>query len=69
MSDDANKPKHSGLNPTLKSRTNTSHDTETPTRPPVDSTSVQREEGRGWPFIWLIAALICVVIVIYLVLG
>ena len=69
MSDDPGTTKGSGLNPTLKSRTNTSRDTETPTRAPADSTSVQHEEGRAWPVIWLIVGVICVVVLAYLFLG
>ncbi|MHA6645974.1 hypothetical protein [Mesorhizobium sp. A623] len=69
MSDDPDTPRNRGLNPTLKSRNNTSRDTETPTRAPADSASVQREEGRAWPMIWLVVGVICAVIVIFLVLG
>lgn len=56
-----------GLNPDLKSRTNTSRDTENPSRPPADSASVQREEGRGWPAIWLIVTVVCVAVAAYLI--
>lgn len=69
MCDDPDTPINSGLNPTLKSRTNTSRDTETPTRAPADSASVQHEEGRAWPIIWLVVGMVCAVIVIFLVLG
>ena len=53
------------LNPALKSRKETTHDT-TPSAPPVDTASVQRQEGRAWPMIWLIVTLLCVAIAIYL---
>lgn len=69
MSDDPIRPKVSGLNPALKSTINTSRDTETPTRAPADSASVQREEGRAWPMIWLIVGVICFAITAYLFLG
>ena len=52
------------LNPALKSRRET-HDT-TSSAPPVDTASVQRQEGRAWPMIWLIVTLLCVAIAIYL---
>ncbi len=55
-----------GLNPKLKSVENTSRDTETPTRPPAESASVQHEEGRAWPVIWIVVTLVCVVIAAYL---
>jgi len=69
MSDDADRTARSGLNPSLKSRTDTSRDTETPTVPPVDSASVQRQEGQAWPMIWLITVLLCVAIAVYLIFG
>ena len=55
------------LNPKLKSGEDRSRDTETPTRAPAESASVQREEGRGWPAIWLIVTLICVLVALYLI--
>ncbi len=67
MSDDPKNEDRKGLNPGLKSRTNLSRDTETPTKPPADSASVQHEEGRSWPMIWLIVFAICVVLAIWLI--
>lgn len=59
-------PDRAGLNPKLKSVENNSRDTETPTPPPADSASVQHEEGRAWPMIWVVVTVICVVIGAYL---
>jgi hypothetical protein len=56
-----------GLNPTLKSRTETTHNTSVSSRAPHETASVQREEGRAWPMIWLVVTLLGVVIVLYLV--
>lgn len=67
MSDNSKTEDRKGLNPGLKSRTNLSRDTETPTKPPADSASVQHQEGRSWPMIWLIVTLICVAIALYLI--
>ena len=58
-----------GLNPDLQSRTDTSRDTDTPTRPPAESASVQREEGGGWPVAWLVVVVICVLAAIYIIVG
>ena len=70
MTDPVGRPEdRKGLNPELKSVTNTSRDTETPSRPPADTASVQREEGRGWPIAWLVVTVVCVLIGIYLILG
>jgi hypothetical protein len=55
------------LNPALKSRKETTYDT-TSSAAPVDTASVQREEGRAWPMIWLIVTLLCVAIAIYLLM-
>lgn len=55
-----------GLNPALKTRTDTTHDTTHPTRAPADSASVQHEEGRGWPMIWLVVTIVCVVLALWI---
>lgn len=57
-----------GLNPSLKSRQDDSHDTVHRTPPPVETTSVQREEGRIWPWIWLVVVIICVIAALYILL-
>lgn len=67
QADDENRQQ--GLNPALKQRTETSHNTETSSRPPLETASVQREEGRAWPMIWLVVAIIGVVILLYLSFG
>jgi hypothetical protein len=58
-----------GLNPALKSRTETTHNTSTQSPAPLDTASVQREEGRAWPMIWLVVTLVGVLILLYLALG
>ncbi len=65
--DDKKNPDRRGLNPKLKSVENTSRDTERHTPPPADSASVQHEEGRSWPMIWLVITVLCVLIGIYLI--
>lgn len=57
-----------GLNPKLKPVENTSRDTETPTRPPSDSASVQQEEGRAWPMVWAVVVIAGVLIALWLLL-
>ena len=54
------------LNPALKTRTETAHDTTESSRPPADTASVQREEGRGWPMVWLIVAIVGAVIGVWI---
>lgn len=68
MSNDPPRPDHDpSLNPALKSRTDTTHDTSTSSPPPADSVSVQREEGRAWPMIWLTVTVVGVILVLYLI--
>ena len=69
MPNEREEPRDRGLNPALRSRTETTHDTERSSRAPADTTSVQHEEGRAWPMIWLIVTLLGVIIVLWLVFG
>jgi hypothetical protein len=46
-----------GLNPALRSRTDETHDTSISSAAPADTASVQREEGRAWPLIWVLVTL------------
>ena len=67
MSDDPKDPdRDSKLNPALKSRVETSHNTSISSRAPHETASVQHEEGRAWPMIWMAVTLLGIAIVIYL---
>ncbi len=55
------------LNPAMKKRTETTHDTTRSSPSPVDSASVQREEGRPWPWIWLVVTVLSIILGIYLI--
>ncbi len=67
--DAANHPENdTALNPALKRRTDETHDTNRRTPAPVDSASVQREEGRWWPAVWAAVVIVGVLITIYLLL-
>jgi hypothetical protein len=55
------------LNPALRQRREEVHDTTHPTPPPAESASVQQQEGKAWPAIWLIVTLLCVAIAVYLI--
>jgi hypothetical protein len=68
MAETDDRPPRSGeLNPALKKRTEGTHDTIHRTPAPVDSASVQREEGRPWPWIWLVVTIVSVIVAIYLI--
>lgn len=58
-----------GLNPTLKSRIEKTHNTSTPSPAPLGTASVQREEGRAWPMIWLVVTIVGALILLYLAFG
>lgn len=66
MADPAPKPQNQ-LNPALKQTTEYTHDTTKSSIAPVDSASVQRDEGKAWPMIWLLATAVCVLIAVYLI--
>jgi hypothetical protein len=55
------------LNPALKKRTDETHDTSRSSPSPVATASVQRQEGKAWPMIWLLVTIVCVLIAIYLI--
>lgn len=60
------KPEEAPLNPALKSTTETVFDTKNPSPPPIETTSSREGEGEGWPIIWVVVTVICVIIAIYL---
>lgn len=53
------------LNPALKSRTETVYDTKNTTPAPFDSASAKEGEGEGWPVVWAVVTLICIVLAVY----
>lgn len=56
------------LNPSLRNRTDTTHETRESSRPPSETASVQREEGRAWPMIWLAVAVVGFLVALYILL-
>lgn len=59
-------PPQSNLNPALRRRTDETHDTTVSSAAPVDTASVQHEEGRAWPIIWVLVTLVCVAIAVWI---
>ena len=59
-------PDEGGLNPALKSTTETVYDTEHISPPPIETTSAQEGEGEGWPIVWLIVTVAGVALAIFL---
>lgn len=67
MSDiDRDKAVEAPLNPALKITTETAYDTDRITPAPIDTASAKEGEGEGWPLIWLVVVVICIMIVVYL---
>lgn len=60
-------PKDQELNPSLRQRREQAYDTTHSTLPPAESASVQHEEGKAWPIVWLAVTLVCVLIALYLI--
>ena len=60
-------PQGTELNPALKKRIEETPDTSRSSAAPVATASVQREEGKAWPMIWLVVTIVCVLIAIYLI--
>ena len=61
-------PTEAPLNPALKSRTETVHDTRRVTPTPFDTASAKEGEGEGWPWIWLVVTILCVALAIWFLL-
>lgn len=57
------------LNPALKSRTDDTYDTTHRTPPPVATTSADGSEGRGWPWVWLVVALLGLALLLYILFA
>ena len=58
-----------GLNPGLKARQETTHDTLHSTPPPAESASVTHaDKGRGWSAVWLLVVIAGLLVTIWLVL-
>jgi hypothetical protein len=56
------------LNPALKSRSETTYDTNSSTPAPVDTASAKEGEGEAWPIVWLVVFILCVAVAIYYLL-
>lgn len=59
----------SGLNPALKSERETGHDNQVSSAAPIETASVQRQEGRSWPMIWAIVVIGSVLLTLWFVFG
>lgn len=57
------------LNTALKQTTETVHDTTRVTPTPFDTASAKNGEGEGWPLIWLVVGVLCVLVTVYLLVG
>jgi hypothetical protein len=61
-------PGENQLNPALHREIDASHGTEFKGTDPMDTVSVKDpDEGRSWPVIWAVVAILCVVLAVYYV--
>jgi hypothetical protein len=56
------------LNPALKSRTETLHDTRHTTPAPIDTASGSEGDGKGWPMVWLLTTAVGIAVALYILI-
>jgi hypothetical protein len=56
------------LNPALKSETETVYPTTKSSPAPIDTTSATKDDGKGWPIVWLVVTVLGVALAIYFIL-
>ncbi|MDT7527776.1 hypothetical protein OVY29_03750 [Sphingopyxis sp. SE2] len=57
-------PRERPLNRGLKSETDASHDLER-SPAPIDTTEAREGQGEGWPIVWVVVTVVCVVLAIW----
>lgn len=62
-------PKDSHLNPDLSATTDETYGPDQEGHDPMESISSSGKEGRGWPMVWVIAAVICALVSLYILFG
>jgi hypothetical protein len=59
-------PKDASINPAMRREVDATHGTSFKGTDPMDTVSVKDpDEGRSWPFIWAVVAIVCVLVAIY----
>lgn len=53
------------LNPALKRRSETVYDTDHRTPPPIETASSKEGGGEGWPWVWLVVTVVCIVLAVW----
>lgn len=66
---DRDTPVEGPLNPALKQTNETVYDTTRVTPAPIDTASAKQGEGEGWPVVWLVIVVLCVLVTIYILFG
>lgn len=57
-------PRERPLNRALKSGTDTSHDLEH-SPAPIDTTEAKEGQGEGWPIVWAVVTVVCVLLAVW----
>jgi hypothetical protein len=60
-------PDDAPLNPALKEVRDDTYGADHSGTDPMQTVSIQKEEGRHWPLIWASATIICVIVAIVLI--
>lgn len=55
------------LNPALKQVHDSTYGPDQSGTDPMDTVSVQKDEGRSWPMIWAVTTIACVIIALFLI--
>lgn len=66
---DRDAPVEAPLNAALKQTNETVYDTTRVTPAPIDTASAKEGEGEGWPVVWLVIVVLCVLVTIYILVG
>ncbi|WP_157505392.1 hypothetical protein [Geminicoccus roseus] len=62
----ADKADGAPLNPALKEAKDSTYGADQQGTDPMDTVSVQKDEGTAWPMIWAVTVIACVIITILL---
>jgi len=55
------------LNPALKRGVDDTYGADQQGTDPMDTVSVQKDEGTAWPMIWAVTTIVCVIIAVALI--
>ncbi|MCA0892494.1 hypothetical protein [Microbulbifer agarilyticus] len=66
---DRKPPKDSDLNPDLRAKTDETYGPDQQGRDPMETISSTGKEGREWPVVWIVVAILCVLISLFIFIA